>query len=117
MASGCAKRLRSFGANHLDESHCLRFELACCCVMQNGSSPPGVRIGSADFGWATICTPQKSHLPATSGGVKIDFAPQLWHCTSSAPAANDAICSGRICRCCSYDCSSTCVLLSEIASL
>src|SRR5678816_1019639 len=117
MASGSAKRLRSLGANHLDESHSLRLELACCCVIENGSTPPGVRIGSADFGWATICTPQKSHLPATSGGVKIDLAPQLWHCTSSAPAASFAICSGRICRCCSNDCSSTWSLLCAIASL
>src|SRR6185295_19936670 len=117
MASGCAKRLRSFGANHLDDSHCLRLELACCCVTQNGSSPPGVIIGSEDLGWATICTPQNSHRPATCGGVKIDFAPQLWHCTSSALTASFAICSGRICKCCSNDCSSTRSLLSAIASL
>src|SRR6185369_3759384 len=117
MASGSAKRLRSLGANQIDESHCLRLELACCCVMENGSTPPGVRIGSADFGWATICTPQNSHLPATCGGVKIDFAPQLWHCTSSASTASFAICSGRNRKYCSNDCSSTRSLLSAIASL
>src|SRR5215218_1699133 len=117
MASGCAKRLRSLGANHLEESHCRRSEPACCCVTQKGSNPPGVRIGSADLGWATICTPQNSHLPATCGGVKIDFAPQLWHCTSSALTASFAICSGRIHRCCSNDCSSTRSVLSGTASL
>src|SRR6185436_20587870 len=100
-----------------EESQRLSSELAWGCVTENGSSPPGVRIGSADLGWATICTPQNSHLPATSGGVNIDFAPQLWHCTSSAPAASVAICSGRICRCCSNDCSSTCSSVCAIASL
>src|SRR5688572_7789372 len=85
--------------------------------MLKGSTPSGATIGSADFGCVTICTPQNSQRPATSGGTNNDFAPQLWHCTSSAFCASWPNCSGRSRRYCSNGRSSTCPALSATASL